>query len=431
MYWIFLSAGRYRRALGWLAPSLLLASVQAFGAEGLTFNQALQLDLRQSPELRAEAARVEAAQQAEGPADALRDPTLILGLDNVPVDGADRYSLSSDFMTMQRIGVTQRFPNRSKRTARAEGARQQIGLTEATKEATRLAVLRQTAQAWIELHTLDRQLVLLEELIAENRLFDKAVRARLSSGQGKAIDSVAPRQEAVTLLDRRDALLARQRQAKARLIRWLGEAGRQSPAGQAPDFAINAEQLLNSLHKHPELEIASRQASVAQANADEARAAKKPDWALTLAYMNREEFSDMAMLQVNVDLPLFSRSRQGPRIASAEAEWQALESRAEAVRREHEAMLQSDLAEYERQERTLARQREQLVPLAKEKVGLARAAWRGGDGSLADLVRARSEWLDAKLKEIDLSGQYDQQAAALHFTYDHHGMVGEEQDNEH
>ena len=147
--------------------------------------------------------------------------------------------------------------------------------------------------------------------------------------------------------------------------------------------------------------------------------------------MNREEFSDMAMLQVNVDLPLFSRSRQGPRIASAEAEWQALESRAEAVRREHEAMLQSDLAEYERQERTLARQREQLVPLAKEKVGLARAAWRGGYGSLADLVRARSEWLDAKLKEIDLSGQYDQQAAALHFTYDHHGMVGEEQDDEH
>ena len=59
---------------------------------------------------------------------------------------------------------------------------------------------------------------------------------------------------------------------------------RQSPAGQAPDFAINAEQLLNSLHKHPELEIASLQASVAQANADEARAAKKPDWALTLAY---------------------------------------------------------------------------------------------------------------------------------------------------
>mgnify|MGYP000052989639 CR=1 FL=1 len=59
------------------------------------------------------------------------------------------------------------------------------------------------------------------------------------------------------------------------------------------------------------------------------------------------------------------------------------------------------------------------------------AAWRGGDGSLADLVRARSEWLDAKLKEIDLSGQYDQQAAALHFTYAHHGMVGEEQDNEH
>ena len=76
-------------------------------------------------------------------------------------------------------------------------------------------MLRQTAQAWIELHTLDRQLVLLEELIAENRLFDKAVRARLSSGQGRPLIAWHP-QEAVTLLDRRDAL--RPGNARLRLV---------------------------------------------------------------------------------------------------------------------------------------------------------------------------------------------------------------------
>lgn len=430
MYWLTRYVGSGRHLL-WLLLALLWGSSPSHAAEGLTFDQALLLALRESSELQAESARVEAARQAQGPADALPDPTLILGLDNVPVEGPDRYSLSSDFMTMQRIGVTQRFPNRSKLKARADGASQRVGLAEASAVKTRLAVLRQTARAWIARHTLEQQLRLIGELLEENHLFDQAVRARLASGQGKAIDSVAPRQEQATLRNRRDMLQAQQRQAEANLVRWLGQAGQQDLAGSVPELAINSEQLLHQLHQHPELEVAERHARVATAVVDEARAAKKPDWALTLAYMNREEFSDMAMLQVNVDLPLFSGSRQGPRIASAEAERRALESQADALRREHEAMLQADLADFERLERVLARQREIFLPLAEEKVALARAAWRGGNSSLADLVQARSELLDARLTEIDLTGQRDQLAAALHFTYDHHAVAVEEHDYEH
>lgn len=419
-----------RNSFQWVATSLLWASSSVATAEGLTFDQALQLALRQSPEIQVETARIEAARQAQGPADALPDPTLILGLDNVPVEGPDRYSLSSDFMTMQRIGLSQRFPNRSKRQARAEEAQARMGLAESMAADTRLAVLSQTAQAWIESDTLQQQRHVLEGLLDENRLLDQAVRARLSSGKGKAMESVEPRREAAMLQDRLDQLLARQRQAKARLVRWLGEAGNQPLSGETPTFVIDADQLLHNLHQHPALDVARRQVAVSQAIAEEARAAKKPDWALTLAYMDREEFSDMAMLQINVDLPLFNGSRQGPRIASAEAHRQALEARAEAVRREHEAMLQSDLAEFERLRRALARQRDTLIPLAKEKVRLATAAWRSGDSSLADLVRARSEWLDAQLMEIDLGGQYSQQAAVLHFTYDHQGTMGGDHDNE-
>ena len=415
----------------WLTAAFLCSTGPLWAAEGLTFDQALLTALRQSPELQAEAARVDSARRAQGPADSLPDPTLIIGLDNVPIEGPDRYSLSSDFMTMQRIGISQRFPNHGKRQARAEAASERVGLTEALAESTRLRVLRQTAKAWIELHTLTRQRALLDKRIADNQLFDQAVKARLSSGQGRTLDSIDPRREAATLLDRQDALLARQRQAEAQLVRWLGEAGRQPLSGESPEFAINTNQLLQQLHQHPELAVAQRQAAVAQAAVNEARAAKRPDWVLTLAYMDREEFSDMAMLQVNVDLPLFGGSRQGPRIAAAEADRLALEARAYAVRREHEAMLSAELAEYERLTRTLDRQRKIQVPLAAEKVELATAAWRGGDGSLAELVRARSEWLDARLEEIDLDGLRAQQAAALHFTYEHHDTVNEEHDYEH
>jgi outer membrane protein TolC len=430
MYWQLLFVGSGRRCLRWLLLALLWSSSTLHAAEGLTFDQALKQALRDSPELQAESARVEAARQAEGPADALPDPTLILGLDNVPVEGPDRYSLSSDFMTMRRIGVTQRFPNRSKRKARSSGASQRVGLAEAMAANARLKVLRQTARAWIARYTLEQQLQLIDQLLEENRLLDKAVRARLAAGQGKMIDSVAPAQEQATLLNRRDLLQTRQRQASADLVRWLGQAGQRTLAGSPPMLTVDPELLLARLHQHPELGVAQRQEKVAIAAVDEARAARKPDWALTLAYMDREEFSDMAMLQVNVDLPLFTGTRQSPRIASAEAERRALELQTDALLREHEAMLYADLAEFDRLQRVLARQLDVLLPLAEQKAELAGAAWRSGEGSLADLVQARSELLDTRLTEIALTGQRDQQAAALHFTYEHHDVASEEHGDE-
>ncbi len=401
------------------AVSLLWACSASALADGLTFDQALQRALRNAPEIQAQAARVDAARQAQDPADALPDPTLILGLDNVPVEGPDRYSLSSDFMTMQRIGISQRFPNRSKLKARAQQSQQRVGLAQSMADATRLRVLRDTAKAWIESDALQRQLDVVDALLEENRLFDQAVRAQLSSGQGNAMESIEPRREAAALQDQRDLLRARHTQAQARLTRWLGDEGNQAVTGPAPVFNIDASHLLHRLHQHPELDVARRQVDVASALADEARAAKTPDWALTLAYMDREEFSDMAMLQINVDLPLFGSSRQGPRIASAEADRRALTAQAEGIEREHEAMLLAQLAEFERLQRALIRQQQTLIPLAEEKVKLASAAWRGGDSSLAELVRARHERLQALLTEISLAAQRDQLAATLHFSYEH------------
>lgn len=428
MFHLFRTAALRRQLL----ISLLLGYATLGRAEqGLTFDQALQAALQDSAEIRAMSSRVESAREGQIPAAALPDPTLVLGLDNVPIEGDDRYSLSSERMTMQRIGLTQRFPNQGKRQARAEAAEHQVELAQAQAESTRLYVQRQTAIAWIKRHTLAKQLSLLDERLKENRLFDQAVQAGLSSGQGKAMDSIAPRREAAELLERQDALLAQQQQAQAQLVRWLGEPGRQPLAGDAPDFSIDGDQLLHSLHQHPELAVIEREAAVAGAAAQEARAAKKPDWSLTLAYLNREDFSDMATLQVNMDLPLFGKSRQGPRIAAAEAEQMALEAQADAVRREHKAMLESELADYQRLSSTLKRQRTVLVPLAEEKIALATAAWRGGDSSLADLVQARAEWLEARLTEISLAGQRYEKAAALHFTYEHHDPVGEDNDYEH
>jgi len=395
-------------------------------AEALSFDAALALAVSETPALRAEAAQIDAARQAAIPAGELPNPRLALGIDNLPISGPDRFSLSRDFMTMQRIGVMQEFPNEAKRGARVDAARGRVALTQAQTRITRLAVLRETALAWIARDAVERQLARIDALDGENRLFDAAVRARLAGGKGSALEAVASRQEAALIEARRDELTARRQQSIAALKRWVGPRAAAPLTGAAPDWPIARAALEHALNGHPELAIFEPKGRVLDAEAAEARAEKKPDWALELAYLKRgSQFGDMAMVQVSFDLPVFAATRQDPKIAAKLAERVGLDAEREAVLREHAAMLEADFAEYQRLVNAVKRQRGVLLPLAGEKVDLALAGWRGGKGELVDLVMARRERIDAELMAIALEGDLRQMAARLHYAYSEPVLTGE------
>ncbi|MBT9567972.1 MAG: TolC family protein [Thiobacillus sp.] len=404
-----------------LVPSLL-------HAEALSFDAALALAVSESPTLRAEARQIDAARQSAIPAGELPDPRLALGIDNLPVTGPDRFSLGADFMTMRRIGVMQEFPNADKRGARVDAARGRIAQTESQRRITQLTVLREAAVAWIARDTVERQLARIDGLYAENRVLDAAVRARIAGGKGNALDTVAARQENTQIDARHDALEARRQQAIAALRRWIGPRAAEPLTGTPPEWPVTRAALEHALHIHPELTIFDPRARVLDAEVAEARAERKPDWALELAYSKRgSQFSDMATVQLSFDLPVLADRRQNPRIAAKLAERDGLDAEREAVLREHLAMLDTDLAEYQRLDRDVTRQRDVLLPLAREKVALAEASWRGGKGELVDLVAARRERVDAELMLIALEGERRQIAARLHYTYNSPAVSGDPQ----
>src|SRR5258708_28402005 len=57
----------------------------------------------------------------------LPDPVLKLGVDNLPVNGADRFSLTRDFMTMRRIGFVQGLTRGEKRRLRGQKVEGEAG----------------------------------------------------------------------------------------------------------------------------------------------------------------------------------------------------------------------------------------------------------------------------------------------------------------
>ena len=387
-------------------------------AAPLSFEAALQLAEHTAPSLEAEDAQLEAVRQAALPAGELPDPKLVLGVDNLPITGTDRFSLGSDFMTMRRIGVVQDVPNADKRRARVEVAQGTVARVVAERRIERLKVRRDTALAWIARYTVERKLALFDALYRENQLLADAVRSRMAAGRGLAMDSILPRQEAVALAERHDQLERERSDAEAALTRWTGALANAPLAGAVPSWPINPEMLAQHLHQHPELGLFNAKTQQAEAEVREAESSKKSDWSVELAYQRRgQAFSDMASIQFSFDLPVFATRRQNPQIAAKRAELVRIDAEREATLREHAQALATDLAAYRQLDNAVRRQQASLVPLAAEKVGLAMAAYAASQTDLATVIAARSESIDARLKAVDLEGQRALVAARLHYAY--------------
>ena len=128
--------------------SLLIAPAAAADPP-LSFAETLRIAVERSPQLESQRAMVDAAREMAGPAGELPDPKLKLGVENVPTNGADSWSLTRDFMTMTKIGVMQEFPREEKRKLRSQRAENDAQRGAVALESTRLAVMRETATAWL------------------------------------------------------------------------------------------------------------------------------------------------------------------------------------------------------------------------------------------------------------------------------------------
>ena len=387
-------------------------------AEPLTFDAALDLATRSSPDIAVQTATVGAAQSASVAAGRLPDPKLTFGIENLPVTGEERGSLTRDFMTMRKVGLMQDVPNGGKRQSRAAAAAADTERARAERRVSILTVRRDTAVAWLARYYLERRGALFDELDRENRLFTQSVQVQFAGGRGMPADVVAPRQEAAEIADRRDELASDIAKSKATLRRWLGPAGDEPLAGDPPTLALDTEHLRGHIHEHPELAVFVPMTQMAQAQVHEAEAAKRPDWGVELSYGRRgSAFSDMVSLQFTLDLPLFARTRQDPQIAAKRQELNRVESQRDAMLRDHTEELDAELAEYEMTTRQLARLREAHLPLARQKVDYQFASYRAGKADLTAVLNARRELIDERLKDIELDGKRAATVAKLYFFY--------------
>lgn len=384
----------------------------------LTYADALEIAGLHAPDLVAQASRIAASRAAALPASELPDPKVFIGIDNFPISGPDSGRLTADFMTMQKIGVMQDIPNGEKRQARKQGAEALTERDSVQLRLNHLHVLREAARAWIDRYYIEKRFALLDELEQENRLFDDSVKAQIASGKALPADAVLPRQEQLEIDDRRDELHRLQTEAIAYLQRWIGERARASLADDAPTINIDPERIRQHVQIHPELAIFDPMRRMAEAELQEAKAAKRPDWGMEFAYARRgDAFGDMVSLQLSADLPLFPSQRQAPQILAKRHELERIEAERQAMVRMHWSELDRQLAEYTLLARQLNRLRTKGIPLAREKADLQLVAYRAGTGPLNAVLEARREWINQRLRAFELAGRHNALASQLQIFY--------------
>jgi outer membrane protein TolC len=387
----------------------------------LTLAEAQRIAVQRSQQLVALEASVTSARHMAVAAGQLPDPVVRLGVDNLPIEGPDRFSLTRDFMTMRRIGVMQEFPRAEKRRFRSERFEREADRATAEKHAALAMIQRDTAIAWLEAFYLERLRSAVALQAEEIRRELQAAEAAYRGGSGSQADVLMTETSRVMLEDRLSELDRRIRNARAMLARWTGPSGADAQLAGEPSLdtvPVHRHELEEQLKRHPNIAAMSQEVSVMEADVNLARANKRPDWTWEVMYQKRgSAFSDMVGIGVSIPLQWDQRNRQDRELAAKLAMADKARAQRDEALRQHAAEVETMLNEWENDRERLRRYDRELLPLARQRTEALVAAYRGGKGDLASALAARRNEIEVRTQALKLEVDIARVWAQLRFLY--------------
>jgi outer membrane protein TolC len=371
----------------------------------LTLAEAQRIATLRSESIEASDLGVSASKDLAKAAAERPDPIAKIGLENVPVNGSEAFSLQQDFMTMRSVGIMQEITRPSKLRARAAESEQAVRLAEAKKAQALVEVRRDSALAWLERYYAEATQRTVTEQVEAARLEVAATEAGYRGGRGTAADVLAAREAVAEFEDQ--ALEASRAVSTSRiaLARWVGDAAERQLAGEPAidTIPLHKHTLDAQLQDHPEIVALERREELARAGAEVARSERHPDWSVEFIYSARGTgYSNMATLELTVPLQIRRAYRQDPKLAAKLAEASQAKAERQDMLREHAADIAAAIDTWESTRDRRNRYRTTIIPLAADRTVAARAAYQGGKATLTDMLSAHRAEIDARLKALEL-----------------------------
>ncbi|HEX7891187.1 MAG TPA: TolC family protein [Ramlibacter sp.] len=394
------------------AALALAAMLPALGsAASLDLDQALELAAQRSQAARAARSGAAGAAEAARAAGQLPDPMLGVGIDNLPVTGADRLRTTADSMTMKRVGISQEWVSSEKRALRQAAAQAQVG-REALAEQVAVAEARlQAALAYLDAYFAGESFRLTT--LAEHHVHEEAeaAKARLSASTGNSQEVLQATAARGVAEDESAEMQQMQSAALASLQRWVGLRPDELAMPALP--TVPSEQAY--VAAHPAVLQALREIELARAEASATAANRRPNWTWQASYGQRTGFPDMVSIGVNIPLPVSPGERQDRETAAKLALVEKAEAGLEGASRMATAEYRALASDAQRLAQRGERYRTGVVVPARQRTQAALAGYRSNQLPLMTLFEARHAEVDTLRKHLNLRRDLAKVQAQLTF----------------
>ena len=407
-----------------------LAGAFAFSVPGIAAEASLTLPdaqrhaIEQSRRLSAHDYAITALRDSAIAAGQLPDPVVNLAIDNLPLDGRDRYSLTGDFMTMRRIGVMQVVTRSDKRQLRTERLDLTAEKTLAEKAETTAAIQRDAALAWLERYYAEAMVAVIAKHGEQAKLEIEAADSAYRAGRGTQAEVFSARNALAVFADRASEMQRRVRNAKIMLARWIGEAA-EMPLAVKPDnnrIRLDLATLDHTIHFHPRISVLSKQQEIAETEARLAQADKNADWTMEVAYSQRgPAFSNMLSFGVAIPLQWDQKNRQNREVSSKLALVEQAKAERDDVLRGHIAQARAMIIEWQNARERHARYERELLLMAYARTQSMLTAYSGNRVSLAEVLAARRNEIDVRIQALTLEAEADRLWAQINFMFPDNG----------
>lgn len=360
--------------------------------------------IQANPAIKEKAQMKTASEEAVRPAGALENPELMVGLLNIPVN---TWAFNQQDMTMQEIGISQKFPFPGKRRLRSEVAKEQSradGFSHLDKiNEIRTKVIQgywslSLAHASYDITQKDKEL--WEQVV-------QVAETRYAVGQGLQADVLQAQVELGNYLDR----LFQWQQAQESLRADLNALRSKPPAApiarpqplKPRPFSLNLDNLLAMAAEQPQLQALKAQVAKQEKAVALARKEFLPDFGVGVSYGFRENQAavtrpDFFSATFSMSVPLWREAKIKPKIR----EQQALQAAAQDARQSAwdrvAAAIKDRFATLQRLSQQIQLYGQGIVPQAHQAAQASLAAYRTGTLDFARLTQNFIALYNAELK---------------------------------
>lgn len=385
----------------------------------IKLDQLIEEALQNNPEILAVKKKWEAFKEKVPQAQALPDPMLGFGIISLPTN----FSFRDEDMTMKEISISQMFPLFGKRRLMGEMVEKEAEavFNEINEKVNK--IIKELKSTYFELSYNYRSIEITQRNKEILESFAKVAETQYSVGMGIQQDVIKAHIEVSKMVDELIMLNQKRRALEAKLIALLNRPP-ESSIGKPEDlsfrkFSFSIEDLQKmAVEINPTLKGMKKMIEAKQKAYELAKKEFYPDLTLKFAYGQRDngpamKRRDMLTGMMEINIPLFYRSKQNRKVAEVVADLKNVEAQYRAMKNEINSMITDMASMLQRIERQLELYKTGIIPQASLQVSSAMSAYRVGKADFMTLLDSQMTLYKYELEYYQALTGYEKNLANL------------------